>query len=370
VRRTKSGKVVALIAYGLYAATALGEPAHDACVTAYMGTLSRYSQTDVVLVTLKSLHTQLCSSASSTADKSMSASLESTIKQIPVVGNWASNKKVTNNSEFCRAFNEDSSLALQLNEYTSIPVANAQQNFNQCMSIANGASTAITHTDQPGQVAISINKYDVRRLFSVQGVSSRTFACQIPGVRGALTPASKVQINEPQTIMCTRAPNDSGPAAGAPADAGAVVDAIADKYYEPDEIAIGTSEGTAYTISVERETIYGPSRQSDAKATISRLEPLATRAPQLENSILNDKLEILPFYQTSGPNRGGVSGVEFGWYDFGGKDATQIAEIVKNRMCPDAVLAKVSHVTSISGNCCGKRQWVVVCSYADPDIGK
>lgn len=343
------------LAAGALPSVVLAGDAHDACTRGYLGTLQRYSQADVLSVTLDTLHTQHCGSQSSASDKQLSAGLESAFKAVPLVGRWASRKRVTNSSEFCKAYEQEQASVSVNKSFVVEPIVAAQENFNQCMETANRSSTAITHLAEPGQVAIAINKYDSQKLFSLQGVNTKTFQCRIAGSSQLLAVNSRLDIDKPSTIQCTRS-GEKRPEG--------------DTYYPPDAIIVGTSQGVAYRVSLAEETVLGPAKQSKAKAEIDRLRPIAARADELERSILSDRLELRPFYRTSGSDRGFVTGPEFNWYELNGKTLEQIAEIAKDRLCRDAKRARAIAAASMSGDCCGRIQYVLVCSYADPEAGR
>ena len=210
-----------------------------------------------------------------------------------------------NDLAFCKEYKSDESL--YYSDYTrhSEPVASAQENYNACVEIFNRGKVLITHESTPKSVAISLRRTDTQTKFSIQGVESGAFSCRaLPSNKGKLTPDSVVEVTENMTVLCTRAAVKRGE----------------DLYYPNDAIQVGTSQGVSYVVEVNEETIYGPAKQSATKQLLAALERQSARVPLLEKEIASGKIELHPFFVTSGPKGlDGSVGPKWAWGEVVGK---------------------------------------------------
>lgn len=324
------------------------------CTRAYANTLAKYSQKDVFLTSLRSVYSNVCGESSKASSTSLDAGIKTLIDGVPVIGSWAAKHEVKNDSSFCKAYKLDESLYFSDYSSESEPVVAAQANYNQCLEILNRGKVIVTHSIVPGNVTFSFVKTDTQTEFSVQGVVSNNHKCIVPGDGKRLNENSVVKKDGNFTIQCTRSPTKRGE----------------DLYYPFDSIQIGTSQGASYSVDIAEETIYGPAKQSSAKREISRLEAKTLRIDALEKQIKEDKIEYYGFWITSGP-RGldGAFGQKWAWGEINGKAQNEWEALAKKRYCPNAFKVVGKLVREQPGNCCGNRQYLVMCSFANPDAG-
>jgi hypothetical protein len=332
----------------------------DVCAQTYANSLNTVDEFSLLLTTLRFQYQRVCGNSSSAKSSDFSGELQAVIKKVPVVGKWTASKKVTNDQSFCREYEADSSLDVDMASLRTVPVVEAQKNFNQCVGLFLKGVT-VRHDVGPdsGGVLVHFSLGSPETNFVIQGVRAPGFECSIPRRFWPsidLDEDSYEHMDRNFNIVCRREPKLVGK----------------DKFYDFATIQIGTNLDIPYSLTINEETIYGPARQSNAatqiRALTKRVSELDLEVKALRGQMEKVKVTNHYFYSHSGPK--GLSraiGEILPFYDVVYKKSDDDrSKYVRNRYCKDAYKVGVSTLYVEPGNCCGNYQFMASCVYLDP----
>ncbi|MEZ5492005.1 MAG: hypothetical protein R3F50_17090 [Gammaproteobacteria bacterium] len=328
------------------------------CVQAYNNNMIAVDQRTRLVLSLRTVYQNHCSNSSSSNSTSFGAELSALIGNVPVVENWTADRNANDQESFCRAYEEDESLFGYEYNFTSNPVIEAQKNLNQCIQISRRGNVVITHEKAPGSVIFHFGLTSTETNFSIQGVTSNTFSCQISRQNRRpvqLSTGSFVPVVNNFNIVCQQKAEIS----------------LGNEYYPFDTIMIANNIDSPYVVSVNEETIFGPTRQSEAKQQIESLESsnsvLSNTIDRLNEDIASASVSHHFFYVHSG-ERGLVNpaGDFRDWYSVmtgDGGHQPNINDTVRNWYCPDAHSVSITEVYRASGGGLGNVQFAATCLY-------